>query len=194
MKKFFSITLVLCLTWSESVLAKDKDFYITCTAEGIFEEGYREIKSVQTIIDEYKLTVGKGDITQGDRWPKIIQLINSNANKVSNALYLPREPVDSTISYSNRILEFGELIYRDNMEVLQSASISLVSGIYQLSYKDRMYIGKNNTFNYNAIGKCDGLVPVLEYLENNTFSKSNSKTTRDNSGTFKNILGKYLGK
>ena len=53
MKKFFSITLVLCLTWSESVLAKDKDFYITCTAEGILEEGYREIKSVKTIIDEY---------------------------------------------------------------------------------------------------------------------------------------------
>ena len=192
MKKFFSITLVLCLTWSESVLAKDKDFYISCTAEGILEEGYRETKTVYTIIDEYKLTIGKGDITQGDRWPKIIQLINTNANQPSN-FFLHRDAVDSTMTYSNRILRFAKVI-RADMEVFQSASISLVSGIYQVSYKDRMYKSKNDTFNYNAIGKCDGLVPVLEYIENNTFSKSNSKTTRDNSGTFKNILGKYLGK
>jgi hypothetical protein len=137
MKKFFSITLVLCLTWSESVLAKDKDFYISCTAEGILEEGYRETKTVYTIIDEYKLTVGKGDITQGDRWPKIIQLINSNADQPSD-FFLPRDPIDNTISYSNRILAiWRNYSYRDNMEVLQSASISLVSGIYQISYKDK---------------------------------------------------------
>ena len=192
MKKFFSITLVLCLTWSESVLAKDKDFYISCTAEGILEEGYRETKTVYTIIDEYKLTIGKGDITQGDRWPKIIQLINTNANQPSN-FFLHRDAVDSTMTYSNRILRFAKVI-RADMEVFQSASISLVSGIYQVSYKDKFFKTKNDTFNYNAIGKCDGLVPVLEYIENNTFSRSNSKTTRDNSGTFKDILGKYLGK
>ena len=179
--------------WSGSALAKDKDFYISCTAEGILEEGYREIKTVYTIIDEYKLTIGKGDITQGDRWPKIIQLINTNADQPSD-FFLFRDPIDNTMSYSNRILQFGEIIRENKMEVFQSASISLVSGIYQISYKDKFFKTKNDTFNYNAIGKCDGLVPVLEYIENNTFSKSNSKTTRDNSGTFKDILGKYLGK
>ena len=193
MKKFFSITLVLCLTWSESVLAKDKDFYISCTAEGILEEGYREIKTVYTIIDEYKLTIGKGDITLGDRWPKKIQLINTNADQPSN-FFLHRDPIDNTMSYSNRILQFGEIIRENKMEVFQSASISLVSGIYQISYKDKFFETKNDTFNFNAIGKCDGLAPVLSYLENNTSGRSNSKTTRDNSGTFKNILGKYFGK
>ena len=193
MKKFFSITLVLCLTWSESVLAKDKDFYISCTAEGILEEGYREIKTVYTIIDEYKLTIGKGDITLGDRWPKKIQLINTNADQPSN-FFLFRDPIDNTMSYSNRILQFGEIIRENKMEVFQSASISLVSGIYQISYKDKFFETKNDTFNFNAIGKCDGLAPVLSYLENNTSGRSNSKTTRDNSGTFKNILGKYLSK
>ena len=131
------------MVWSGSAFAKDKAFYITCTAEGILEEGYREIKSVKTIIDEYKLTVGKGDITQGDRWPKIIQLINTNANQRSN-FYLHRDPVDSTMTYSNRILGFAQVIRADNMEVFQSAKISLVSGIYQVSYKDRIYKNKND--------------------------------------------------
>ena len=89
MKKLFLI-LVLGLLWSGSALAKDKDFYISCTAEGILEEGYREIKTVYTIIDEYKLTIGKGDITLGDRWPKKIQLINTNADQPSNFFFTQR--------------------------------------------------------------------------------------------------------
>ena len=98
-------------------------------------------------------------------------------------------PDHNTISNFRRDNKKGiDRVFRATVKI--AAHFELIGGtlIAGDSTKLPAQNSKKNNFNPKKIER------HLEYIENNTCRKSNSKTTRDNSGTFKNILGKYLGK
>ena len=106
MKKLL-LTILFTLVLSGGVSAnEDKDFYISCSAKGNLVIGYSGQTFSEIIVDEYKITIGKGDIIQGNRAIKSIQLVNTNAN-VPNDFYLHRNPYDDSISLSNKIIGIG---------------------------------------------------------------------------------------
>ena len=180
MKKLLGI-VVLGLLLSGSAYAKwlpneDKDFFISCSAKGYLDISYKQQRLTETILDEYKITIGKDDIL--GRFPKSVLLVNTNANK-PNDFNLHRKDFDQTITYSDRIMIIDELhvVPYDNkkMKVHQEAVISLISGVYEIFYKDALDI--DDTVQFKGIGACEGLVPVLSYLENNSNNKGSSSGT-----------------
>ena len=177
MKKLFLSIIVLGLLLSGNAYAiKDKDFYISCSAKGYSKFGLiAGSKEAKTIIDEYKITIGKGDVLQGDRWPKIIQLVNTNADQKKVMIF--REPFDKTISYSDKILSIGTVSSNEEIEFYQQAQISLISGTYTIKYKDKFLDNEKDTSEYSGTGKCSGLVPVLSYLENGSTNSTSSSGT-----------------
>ncbi len=175
MKKLLT-TILFTLVLSGGAYAEEKDFFISCSAKGKLKIGSSGQIFSEIIVDEYKVTIGKGDVTQGDRWPKSIQLVNTNANKAGD-FYLHRAPYDNSIQYSDRII-VADTSYKDEkIEVFHSTDISLISGLYNISYKDKMINSVNDTLEYSAIGECAGLVPILSFLENNSNDKGSSSGT-----------------
>ena len=110
-------------------------------------------------------------------------MVNTNAEAPSD-FFLYRNHFDKTISYSDKIIWTGTAYNDEGKEVYHSASISLISGLYNLTYRDKLFGEENDTQLYSAIGKCSGLVPVLSYLENNNGSYPKNK----NGSFLKNIL------
>ena len=179
MKKLLGI-VVLYLLFSGNVYSEEKKyFYISCAAKGYQEWGLSGNRYVKEIIDEYKITIGKGDVTQGNRWPKAIELINTNANQ-ANVFYLHRDPIDTSVSYTNKIIGIGSRYETKGMTSTLKSTISLISGVYNLSYRDNVKKVENDTQQYSAIGECSGLVPVLSYLEN---KKNDGGSNSGSSGT-----------
>jgi S1-C subfamily serine protease len=175
-KLLFTILFSLVLNVGASA-NEDKDFYISCSAKGNLVIGYSGQTFSEIIVDEYKITIGKGDIIQGNRAIKSIQLVNTNAN-VPNDFYLHRNPYDDSISLSNKIIEIGtSFIDEKKLEVYHTADISLISGIYKIFYKDKFINNQNDTLEYTATGTCEGLIPVLNYLEDNSRDKGSSSGT-----------------
>lgn len=183
MKKLLGMIFLSFLFINNTFAVEDKIFYISCSAKGYQELSYSGTKHAETIIDEYKITIGKGDIIEGDKWPKIIELINTNANK--EGFHLLRNYIDDSISYSDRIISFGAKSYFPSKEVYNAVSISLISGTYDIFYKDKIYGDPVDIMKYSAVGNCSGLAPVLSYLENNTKSSTGSSNS-----TIKKLLKK----
>jgi S1-C subfamily serine protease len=176
MKKLL-LTILFTLVLSGCASAnEDKDFYISCSAKGNLIIGSSGQIFSEIIVDEYKITI-KRDVFWGDRWPKSIQLVNTTAN-VPNDFFLHRNPYDYTISLSNKIIEIdGTSSSKENIEVYHTADISLISGIYKIIYKDKLINNQNDTLEYNATGTCEGLIPILNYLEDNSRDKGSSSGT-----------------
>ena len=169
MKKLLGI-LVLGLLLSGNAFSNvGKNFYISCSAKGYQKLSYSGTSHVETIIDEYKIIIGKGDMVEGDRWPKVIELVNTSANRPGD-FYLHRKPVDDTVSYSDRVISISTKFNDNEKEVYHKAHISLISGLYNIFYEDKIYGSQDDVMQYSGIGKCNGLAPVLSYLENNTKS------------------------
>ena len=63
MKKLLSI-IVLGLLLSGNAYAsnwlpnKDKDFFISCVAKGYYDISYKQQRYTETLLDEYKITIG----------------------------------------------------------------------------------------------------------------------------------------
>jgi hypothetical protein len=160
MKKILGIVVLSFLLSGNANAIEDKDFYVTCTAKGNLN--FAEHNLIKTIVDEYKITIGEDQL--GLLFPNSVLLVNTNAN--SPKFHLFRNPFDNSITYSDRVMWIDTKYKTEKHEVYQSADISLISGLYNVYYKDGFQ-------EYSAIGECSGLVPVLSYLEN-TLSKSKS--------------------
>jgi len=173
MKKFLVI-IILSLMWNEHSFAKDdKEFFISCSAEGIYNMSYNQSSSAETVFDEYKIVIGKGDIIQaannpdGDRWPLSIILVNTNAEN-PGGFYLYRKKTNLFINYNDKIISFRGEVKLGNAHT--KTTLSLISGVYKISYRDE--INANDKSQLSALGKCKGLVPVLNYLQNKSSSSS----------------------
>lgn len=147
------------------------------------EIGYSGQVFVETIIDEYKITIGKDSASSSNYDPftqnmhiRSIQLVNTNANRPGD-FFLDRNPHDKTISYSNKIVGMGTSFKTEKKEVYHTADISLISGLYNVYYQDKFLSNQNDTLKYSAIGKCSGLVQVLSYLEDGSSDKGSSSGT-----------------
>ena len=68
-----------------------------------------------------------------------------------------------------------EIHFRGKIKVHQEAVISLISGVYEVFYKDTL--STDDTVQFKGIGNCEGLAPVLSYLENNSNDKGSSSGT-----------------
>ena len=159
--------------WNEYSFAKDdKEFFISCSAKGNHIMTYKNQNFPEQLLDEYKITIGKGDIIQGDRWPKNISLVNTNADREGWNLF--RTGNNSNIIYGERVIKFSDVmsLYAPGGQASSSVSISLISGVYEIFYKDDMGGGSNDKSQFAGIGKCNGLVPLLSYLENKSSSSS----------------------
>ena len=159
--------------WNEYSFAKDdKEFFISCSAKGNHIMTYKNQNFPEQLLDEYKIIIGKGDIIQGDRWPKQIILVNTNANREGWNLF--RKGNNSNIGYTERIIKFTDVmsLYSPGAEATSRVSISLISGVYEIFYKDDMGSGSNDKSQFAGLGKCNGLVPLLSYLENKSSSSS----------------------
>lgn len=159
----------------------DKEFFITCSAKGIYKMSYNQSRSAETVFDEYKIVIGKGDIIQaaanpdGERWPLSVTLVNTNAEN-PGGFFLHREKSNLFINYNDKIISFRDV---GNLELPEGKGIgnaytkttlSLISGVYKISYRDEINV--NDTSQISAIGKCKGLAPVLAYLQNKSSSSS----------------------
>ena len=177
MKKVIAI-IVFGLLLSSNAYAsnwlpnKDKDFFISCVAKGYHDISYKQQRYTETLLDEYKITIGEHKLF-GLR-PKSALIVNTNATK-QNDFPLHRNNFDQTISYSDRILVIDEIHFRGKLKVHQEAVISLISGVYEVFYKDTLSI--DDTTQFKGIGNCEGLAPVLSYLENNSNNKGPSSGT-----------------
>ena len=176
MKKLLTI-IILSLMWNEFSFAKDdKEFFISCSAKGIYKMSYDQSSSVKTVFDEYKIVIGKGDTIQaannpdGERWPLSITLVNTNA-EIPNNFYLHRKKTNLFINYNDKIISFrGEEKLSKKANAHTETTLSLISGVYKISYRDEIYV--NDKSQLSAIGKCEGLVPVLAYLQNKSSSSN----------------------
>jgi hypothetical protein len=186
------VIIVLGLLLSGNAFAKwlpneDKDFFISCSAKGYLDISYKQQRFTETILDEYKIIIGKDD--RLGRFPKSVLLVNTNANK-PNDFNLHRKEFDQTISYSNRIMIIDEIHLIQNFKVHQEAVISLISGVYEIFYKDTL--DSDDTVQFKGMGACKGLVPVLSYLENNTETTKGSdsaiKKLNSTNSTLRSIL------
>ena len=88
MKKLFTI-IILSLMWNEYSFAKDdKEFFISCSAKGYQDISYKQQRFTETLFDEYKIVIGKGDpdlmLSATGRVPKSTLLVNTNADKEQN--------------------------------------------------------------------------------------------------------------
>jgi hypothetical protein len=172
MKKLLAI-MVLGLLFSGNAFAKDdKEFFISCSAKGYQDISYKQQRFTENLFDEYKITIGEKP--PFGRLPKSSLLVNTNANKERD-FYLQRNPFDKTISYSDKIMIIDEVRTLKTpsgkqLNVHQEAVISLISGVYEVNYKDQM--GLDDTIKFSGIGKCKGLVPMLSYIENKNLKSS----------------------
>ena len=141
---------------------KDKDFFISCVAKGYFDMSYKQQRYTETLLDEYKITIGESKFF--GRRPKSALIVNTNATK-QNDFPLRRNKFDQTLSYSDRVLVIDEIHFQGKFKVHQEAVISLISGAYEVFYKDTLTI--DDTVQFKGTGNCEGLVPILSYLENN---------------------------
>ena len=201
MKKLFSLILVLGFLFSGVARAgnnftfvsnfEDKSFFISCSAKGNYEIGGDVY--TRTIIDEYKITVGKLKSTKDPSkellYPKSITIINTNANQsdMKKRLHFNlyrTDKLDNTarifdIRYNEKIINVFDDRGPAGVYMNYTMSISLISGIYKIDYKDVMQSNRNDYTQYNAIGKCSGLGSLLSFLENNP----NEKGSGASSGT-----------
>ena len=202
MKKLFSLILVLGFLFSGVARAgnnftfvsnfEDKSFFISCSAKGNYEIGGDVY--IKTIIDEYKITVGKLKSTKDPSkellYPKSITIINTNANQsdMKKRLHFNlyrTDKLDNTarifdIRYNEKIINaIDDRGGPAGIYTNYTMSISLISGIYKIDYKDVMQSNRNDYTQYNAIGKCSGLGSLLSFLENNP----NEKGSGASSGT-----------
>jgi len=174
MKKLLMI-IVLSLMWSEYSFAKDeKEFFISCSAKGYHIMTYKNQKFPEQLLDEYKITIGKGDpdlmLSETGRRPKNIDLVNTNSKR-AGVFYLYRNSFNPNISYSDKIIQFDNTVYLESGgESYTTITISLISGVYEIFYKDE--INSNDKAQFSGLGKCNGLVPLLSYLENKSSSSS----------------------
>ena len=58
---------------------KDKDFFISCVAKGYHDISYKQQRYTETLLDEYKITIGEHKLF-GLR-PKSALIVNTNATK-----------------------------------------------------------------------------------------------------------------
>ena len=169
MKKLLAIIVLGLLFSGNAYAAKDKIFYISCSAKGYEYRSLSGKRSVETVVDEYKITIGKGDVLEGDRWPKTIHLVNTNA-EIPGHFYLYRIPVHQNISYSNKIISFSNRYSSASESVASyySTKISLISGTYNLDYEDEIFSTEaKDAVKYSATGKCAGMASVASYLQKN---------------------------
>ena len=200
MKRLFSLILVLSLLFGGVARAgnnftfvsnfEDKSFFISCSAKGNYEIGGDVY--TRTIIDEYKITVGKLKSTKDPSkellYPKSITIINTNANQsdMKKRLHFNlyrTDKLDNTarifdIRYNEKIINaIDDRGGPAGIYTNYTMSISLISGIYKIDYKDIMQSNRNDYIQYNAIGKCSGLGSLLSFLSNNPSEKGSGASS-----------------
>ena len=183
MKRFlFLFLFLLIFKPSINVTAiENQNFYLSCSATGTAEWTYDNRRSNELVIDEYKITVGKVDFT--DRFPVSLELVNTNAERPED-FYLYREKIHTIQSYKDRVIKSRNNWYGTSYKSSYSVNISLISGKYIFSYRDEPFDGSSDNLFYSSVGKCDGLKPILTFLE------GSSKKSKGNNSGIKKLLKK----